>query len=273
MLIDEEKDTSAVDEGESSASEDNGSSGQGGESGSGEGGGKVEVTKAEYDKLMGRIDGLDAQNRGLVRDLQEERRRRKAGMTQATQFSEVLKFNPEDKKKLEEALAGDDPIGAIVGITQKVIFHEWGKYTTHQGCVTELMERHPDMFDERGRYNPNSEKGKAWEAIATAHPEFKNHPEGVRLAMDELEEKFESKSGAKKAAAKPKDEGEEGEEGTEEGDEGEGKPHVGSGGRKPAPKKATGKITAQEQQAARKSKMSDADYLASKNSKVIIADV
>lgn len=277
MFIEDKEEASVVDDPASSAGEDNDSQPGAGEAPAGDE--KITMSKSDLERLNSRLDSLEGQNKGLVRDLREERKRRQAGMRSNVQnFAEPLKFNDEDKKNLEIALAGENPVDTIVGIVQKVVFHEWGKYTTHQACVGELMERHPDMFDERGRYNPKSEKGKLWEQIAAADPKLKDNPEGVRLAMERLEEMVEAGGGSKPKKSKAKAEEAEEEEVEEEEAEEEApaprpKPHVGSGGRKPLPAKKSGPLSKTEADAARRYKMTDEQWNKSKNNKVIEADV
>lgn len=263
--------------------------GQDGEEGAGESGagpspaekGGVTLTQEQYDKLMGRLDSVEQQNQGLRNDLQTERKRRK-GLVRSdiTSFAETLKLSEEDTKKIEEGLNGEKAVEVMIGLVQRVVHHEWGKYVTHQTSVSELMERHPDMFDAKtGRYLPNSEKGKLWEQIAQQHPEYQKNPNGVRLAMEDLEE-LAGELPPAKSKSKAKAEDEEGA-GEGEGGEGEGegeetpqaRPHVGTGGRKPAPPKKGGKTLTKEEEAMAARYGGKEAYQKAKDSKVIQADV
>lgn len=263
MLIDGER-----------SNEGEGAEGEGAESGAGP---TPAVSREEFDALMGKVGDLTKQNEGLRSDLQTERKRRRGLVSEGVQtFTENLKLSDEEKKKVEEGLNGDAAVEVMIGLVQRVVHHEWGKYVTHQTGVSELMERHPDMFDTKtGRYNPNSEKGKLWEQIAVGHPELTKNPNGVRVAMDLLEEQFEP--GKSKSKAKAEDEGDG--EGEGEGDgEGEGepkpksKPHVGDGGRKPAPKGKGPQLSKEEEAMSVRYGGKEA-YSKSKGSKIIEADV
>lgn len=239
---------------------------EGAESGSGPSpeAGKEQVTlsKDQYDNLM----GIGKTVQALQDDLRQERKRRKGLVNNGVQsFTETLKLSDEDRKKVEEGLNSDSAVDVMIGLVQRVVHHEWGKYVTHQTGVSELMERHPDMFDAKtGRYNPNSDKGKIWEQIAVGHPEFAKNPNGVRLAMEELEEQFTP-------ATKAKEEVEDGE-GDGEDEKPKAKPHVGDGGRKPAPK-GKGPTLSKEESAMAKRYGGDEAYSKAKGSKIIESDV
>ena len=227
------------------------------------------VSREEFDALMGTVKGLQSQNEGLRNDLQTERKRRKGLVSNGAQnFAETLQLSPEEKKKVEEGLNGDNAVEILIGLTQKVVHHEWGKYVTHQTGVSELMERHSDMFDTKtGRYNPNSDKGKIWESIAIAHPEFAKNPNGVRLAMEELEEQVTPTKSKAKDEEDESDDEDEAEDGKSKA-----KPHVGDGGRKPAPKGKGPQLTKEEEAMSKRYGGPEA-YSKAKGSKIIETDV
>lgn len=241
------------------------------------------VSREEFDQLMGRVTATEEENKGLRDDLRAERaKRRNAVRSDVAAFTEKLSLSADEKKKIEEGLAGEDPVPFIIDLAQRVLHYEYGKMVTHQTAVSDLIKSHPDMFDEKtGRYLPDSPKGKLWEQIAQQHPEYAKSPNGVRLALDDLSDLLDqhpeiAKGKKKLAKAEEGEEGTEGEEGEEKGAEGEEespRPHVGTGGRKPAPKKPTGKgLTKDEEKVAARYGGSEA-YQKSKGSKVIEADV
>lgn len=229
----------------------------------------VTLTKEQYDGLMGLKDTVN----GLQNDLRQERGRRKNIVrSDVSTFDQNLTLSPEDKKKIEEGLNGENAVDVLVDTMRRVVHHEWGKYVAHQTGVAELMERHPDMFDAKtGKYLPNSDKGRLWESIAKGNPELAKNPNGVRVAMEELEDQLQDAPPAKgKAKAKPADEGED--EGEEE-EQPKEKPLVGDGGRKPAPPKKGGPVLSKEEKQMAGRYGGEAAYQKAKDSKVIEADV
>ena len=228
------------------------------------------TTEQTLAELQEQVSNLADQNRGLVRDLQSERSRRKQALRQdlASASETVLEFSAEDKKTLGDLLEKDS-VGGVAAIAQRVLTFEWNKYETHQACVTDLMQEHPDMFDKHGRYLPTSEKGKLWEQIATQHPEYKKHPQGVRLALEDLNEMLEASGGRAKGKAADEDPGETEEQRKARLD----KTHAGDGGRKPAPKKEAGRLSPEEDAQRVRAKMTVKEWNDHKTNKVVTADV